>query len=139
MPKKTIKTAKTSTKTKFSKKAATATKKTTKATKKAAPVVAPPVAPAAPVHAPVLVQKTEAEKIWDTIKNLPIHMFGLPAQIVGQHCTPVPVEPSRLYVIARSPAVLPSLETAVAVVGLEVEMADKFIIVRPSVKPLGTR
>jgi hypothetical protein len=132
MPKK-IKTTKKN-KTPKTPKKAPAVKKTAKVSKRPVPVVAPPVAaPASPVPAHPLPLKTEAQAIWDEIKNLPIHMFGLPAQIVGQHCTPVPVEPTKLYVMSRSPAVLPSLETAIAP-AFEVELADKFIIIKRAVK-----
>lgn len=120
MPKKTVKSSKTSKKTKVTKSPVKAPKKA----KKVAPVVAPPVAPASPAM-PV---KTEAEKIWDEIKHLPIQMFGLPNQTVGQHCTFVPVEPTKLYVSIRSTATLPSLESAVAPVFV-VELADKWVIV----------
>jgi len=90
--------------------------------------------------------KTEAQLIWDEIKDLPIQMFGLPNQTVELHCTPVAIEPTHLYVTIRSSAVLPALETSLkeyadnvsAVMkksgGINnsvftVEMADKFVIV----------
>jgi hypothetical protein len=132
MPKKTLKAKKSSKKTKTTAKAPKKTKKT----KKAAPaVVAPPAVvpaapavPAVPVAAPAPV-KSEAEKIWSEIKDLPIDMFGLPNQFVSMHCTFVTVEPSQLYVTIRSSATLPSLEAAVAP-HFVVELADKFVIVK---------
>jgi hypothetical protein len=72
--------------------------------------------------------KTEAEKIWDEIKSLGINMYGLPGQTVSQHCTPVMIDPSRLFVTMRSTATLPSLEAAIGK-GFTVELADKFVIV----------
>lgn len=72
--------------------------------------------------------KSEADKIWDEIKNKPILMFALPNQFVFQHCNQVPVEPSKLYLTIRSTATLPSLETAIGN-KFSVELADKFVIV----------
>lgn len=112
-----------------------ATKKPAKKVKKVeAPVVAPPVvaAPPAPQPAPV---KSEAEKIWDEVKNRPIQMFGLPDQFVFQHATFITVEPTSAYVIIRSSATLPSLEAAVAP-DFTVELADKFVIIKRVPKPL---
>lgn len=139
MPKKTVKTKKSVKKNKVTK----ATKKT-KVSKKVTPpvVLAPPVAemqkgldkvaaaPPAPPPAPV---KTDADKIWDEIKGLQIQMFGLPNQFVSMHCTPVLVEPSRLYVTVRSTAALPSLEAAIAP-RFTVELADKFVIIERAKK-----
>lgn len=82
-----------------------------------------PVAVAAPV-----LPKTEAQKIWDEIKDKPIAMYALPNQIVSQHCAPVTVEPSKLYLTIRSSATLPSLETAIGT-KFSVDLADKFVIV----------
>lgn len=131
MPKKTVKTTKKN----------KVTKKTTKTTKKAvkkpvAPVVAAP-APVAPPVQPVMPApvKSEAEKMWTEIRNLPIQMFGLPAQTVAQHCTFVPVEPTRLYVTIRSTAALPSLEAAIAPF-FTVELADKYVIIQRTPAPL---
>lgn len=100
------------------------------------PAPVPPTPPAPPVvlpkPAPV---KSEADKVWDEIKNLPIQMFGLPEQFVLQHCTPVSVEPSNLYVTIRSSATLPSLEAAIAP-AFVVELADKFVLIKRAPKPL---
>lgn len=100
--------------------------------KTATPVVPPvyqvPVTPVAPVQ-------TEAEKIWDQIRNLPIQMFGLPGQVVAMHATPFPIEPSKLYLTIRSSATLPSLETAVGD-EFTVEQADRFVIVARRAAPL---
>ncbi len=135
MPKKTVKSSKTSNKTKVTKSPAKAPKKAAKKAKKVVPVVVPPAPPAPPVvpAPPATPVKTEAEKIWDEIKNLPIQMFGLPNQTVGQHCTFVPVEPTKLYVSIRSSATLPSLESAVAP-AFVVELADKWVVVTRATK-----
>jgi hypothetical protein len=107
-------------------------KKAVKKVKKVEAPVAPPVVVAPP--APTPPAKTEAEKIWDEIKNRPILMFGLPDQYVFQHATFVTVEPGALYVTIRSSATLPSLEAAVAP-GFTVELADKFVIIKRVPKP----
>lgn len=78
---------------------------------------------------------SEADKIWNEIKDMPIAMFGLPGQAIFQHVTPVSVEPSALYVTIRSSATLPSLETAIQPM-FTVELADKFVIIRRAPKPL---
>ena len=101
---------------------------------KPATPVAPPVAPPAPsVFQPPV--QTEAEKIWDQIRNLPIQMFGLPGQVVAMHATPFPIEPTKLYLTIRSSATLPSLETAVGD-NFTVEQADRFVIVARRATPL---
>ena len=117
-------------------------KKPTKKAPKTTPVVptppppAPVVPPVPPAPPPALPRpKPESEKIWDEIKNLPIAMFGLPDQFIVQHCTPVPVEPSALYVTIRSTAALPSLEAAIHP-AFTVELVDKFVVIRRTPKPL---
>lgn len=74
--------------------------------------------------------QTPAEQIWNAIKSTPINLFGLPNQFVSQHCAPVSVEPSKLYLVSRSSALLPALEAALAP-KFSVELADKWIIVQP--------
>lgn len=108
-----------------------------KRSKKVPQQKAPQVIPLPPpqpmvVNLPV---RTDAQRIWDEIKDLPIQMFGLPGQLVNMHCTPVPVEPTRLYLTIRSSATLPSLETAVAG-RFNVEQADRFVIVTRVPPPL---
>lgn len=93
------------------------------------PVVAPP--PPAP---PAVPNVSEADKIWSEIRFRPIEMFALPNQIVEQHCTPFPADPSKLFLTTRSTAVLPSLEAACGK-DFVVELADKFIIVTRPVAP----
>lgn len=110
-------------------------KKPAKKVKKVETPVAPPVAPPVVVAPPTPPAKTEAEKIWDEIKNRPILMFGLPDQYVFQHATFITVEPSSLYVTIRSSATLPSLEAAVAP-NFTVELADKFVIIKRVPKPI---
>src|SRR5574338_78006 len=79
---------------------------------------------------------TVAGQIWNDIKDKNIEMFALPDQVVNMHCHPVPIDPDRLFLVANSTAVLPSLEVAVGK-KYTVEQADKFIIVaRAVVNPL---
>ena len=75
------------------------------------------------------VVKSNADKIWDEIKNLPINMFGLPGQVVSKHCKQKPVEPNNLYVTLKSSAVLPSLEAAIAP-KFSVELTPIYVIIR---------
>ena len=82
--------------------------------------------------------KTEAEKIWEEIRNLPIMMFGLPNQLVSMHCTPLTVEPSALYVSPRSSAVLPSLEEAIGNKYV-VELSAGFLTIKRAPKTFATR
>jgi hypothetical protein len=72
--------------------------------------------------------KTQAELIWEEIKDKQVDIFGLPEQFVDMHCQPVPIEPSKLYLTAKASAFLPSLETALGNKYL-VERADKYIVV----------
>jgi len=110
-------------------------KKTVKKIAKKVVQAAPPVALPVPV-APLPPVKSVADTIWELIQNLPIQMFGLPDQIVAMHATPVPIEPSTLYVTVRSSATLPSLEAAIAP-AFTVELIDKFIAIRRAPAPLG--
>lgn len=104
--------------------------KKTKTPKNSPPKAAAP----AVVTAPVV--KTDAEKIWDEIKSLPIDMFALPNQVVSDHVNPIPqIDPVKLYATVRSTATLPSLETAVGK-RFVVELADKFVIISRAPAPL---
>ena len=76
-------------------------------------------------------QMTEADKIWEEIKDKSIEMFALPDQTVALHCVPVAVEPSKLYLVIRSAATLPSLETALGTKYV-VELVDKYVVVKRS-------
>jgi hypothetical protein len=86
---------------------------------------------------------TEAGRIWDDIKNREIFMFALPNQIVSQHAKPVLIDPGILHLVLMSSAALPSLEEAVSksdprrgIVGYQVELADRFVVVKPAPLPL---
>ena len=75
-------------------------------------------------------EKTIPEKIWLSIKDTRIDMFGLPGQTISTYCSPVMIEPSKLYLSYKSGAVLPAMETAL-VNKYSVELYEKFIIVAP--------
>jgi hypothetical protein len=72
--------------------------------------------------------KTTAEKMWDEIRSLELLMFSLPGQTVELHCTPVIVEPNRLYLTIKSGSVLPALEETLGK-NYNVEVSEKYIIV----------
>lgn len=73
-------------------------------------------------------QGTVAGDIWNEIKNLNIDMFALPNQKVWMHCHPIMIEPTKLYLVTNSSAVLPSLETALGK-NFNIELTTKFLIV----------
>ena len=77
------------------------------------------------------VVKTEAEKIWDEIKEKPIEMFALPNQIVSQYCKPMPVDPAKLFVTLHATSVLPALELALGS-KFKVETMDKYTVISRS-------
>ena len=81
---------------------------------------------------------TVAGDIWNEIKDKNIEMFALPDQQVNMHAHPIVVEPSKLYLITNSTAVLPSLEAAIGK-KYTVELADKYVIVSRAVVPLTRR
>jgi hypothetical protein len=78
---------------------------------------------------------SEAGKIWSEIKEKSIEMFALPDQKVADHCFPVNIEPSKLYLRTKSSAVLPSLEVSCGKNFL-VELVDKYVTVTRVTAPL---
>lgn len=73
-------------------------------------------------------EKSDADKIWESIKDLKIEMFALPNQTVSQYCKPVSIEPSKCYLVFTASAVLPALEEATKS-KFAVDRAGKFITV----------
>ena len=61
-------------------------------------------------------EKTDAEKLWDKIKDVPIDLYALPDQVVSQHVTrEAKLEkavPDAVHLTLKSAAVLPALEEA---------------------------
>jgi len=108
------------------------------------------VIPTQTVQPPPPVVKTVAQEIWEEIRGLAIEMFALPNQTVENHCVPVQVDPSKLFLTIRSSATLPALEeclkqhsdhlaliekkrkTGLPTNKFTVELADKFVIVTRS-------
>jgi hypothetical protein len=82
--------------------------------------------------------KTAADKIWEEIKDLKIDMFALADQRVHMYCKPVPIDPSKLFLVYTAGSVLPALEAAVYPKYV-VERADKFIIVSAAESPFTKR
>lgn len=80
------------------------------------------------------IKDTVAGEIWNEIKDKNIEMFALPDQLVSMHCRPVPIEPSKLYLLTSSTSVLPSLETAVGK-KYAVERVDRFVVVSRALVP----
>jgi hypothetical protein len=72
--------------------------------------------------------KTEAQKIWDEIQNVDLHMFTLSNQFVNTFCNPVFVEPNRLYMTFSVSSVLPALENALGT-KFNFELNYKYIVV----------
>jgi hypothetical protein len=65
--------------------------------------------------------KTQADKIWDQIKEVRIAMYSLPNQKVEDFCEPIKIEPTKLYLQSKAGALLPALEEA---------LSGKFIVDR---------
>jgi hypothetical protein len=75
--------------------------------------------------------ETEASKIWSEIKDKDILMFALPGQKVSHYCTPVVVEPTKLYLLVTATSVTPSLETAIGN-KYSVDLVNKYTVVSRS-------
>lgn len=72
---------------------------------------------------------TVADRIWNDIKDVELGLFALDGQLVNKYCTPVKVEPSKLYMGHKDiGAVLPAVEVALAK-KYNVELQDRFIVV----------
>lgn len=91
-----------------------------------------PSLPEAPVKVaekpPTPPEKTMSEKIWLDIQHVRLDLFGLPAQAIAKYCTPVIVEPSKLYLSFKIGAVLPAMEMALSS-KYTVELFDKYLVV----------
>lgn len=75
------------------------------------------------------VVESEAEKIWNEIKNLKLEMFALPNQFVHLYYKPITIDPARLYLTAltKATSVLTFLENAVSE-KYQVEQIDRFTV-----------
>lgn len=72
--------------------------------------------------------ETEASKIWNEIKDKDILMFALPNQKVSDYCSPVVVEPTKLYLLVTVSSVTPSLESAIGN-KYSVDLVNKYTVV----------
>jgi hypothetical protein len=73
---------------------------------------------------PVQKEETQADKIWNMIKDLNVDIFALEDQKVNQYCEKFDVEDSTVYVRLKSTAVLPALEEAIKKVKLKGEVFE---------------
>jgi hypothetical protein len=80
-------------------------------------------------------ENTEANIIWNEIKDKAIEMFALPEQKISQYAAPVSVEPSKLYLLTRASSVLPAIEAAVGK-NYTVELVDKYTVVARTIVSL---
>jgi hypothetical protein len=69
-----------------------------------------------------------ADKIWNEIKSQELEIFALPNQTVNMYCTPVDIEPSKLYLDVPVSAVLPALEQLLWK-KYNVEKINKYVVV----------
>jgi len=75
--------------------------------------------------------KNAAEKIWEEIKDKNIEMFSLPPQKINAQCSPVNIEPNKLYLKYKASSTIAALETALGE-KYKVELAGQFITVAKS-------
>lgn len=89
------------------------------------------VQPVEPVADTVAVPvKTQAEKMWDEIKDVRLEMFALPNQFVHTHYDPMIIDHQKLHLRLKTKAtsVLTALEAALGR-KYTVELVDKFVVV----------
>jgi len=72
--------------------------------------------------------KTVAEKIWEEIKDISLPMFALPNQTVERYCTPITVQPDKLYLTSTVGSILPTLEDALGN-KYNIELVQKYITI----------
>lgn len=87
---------------------------------------APPAPPISmPPSPPAL---TEAQKIWEEIRQVQLNMFSLPNQTVEMYCRNYPIEPTKVYMTIKVSAVLSALEDTLGK-QYNFETAGKFVLV----------
>lgn len=72
--------------------------------------------------------QTEAEKIWNEIKDKQVLMFALPSQKIADYCQPVPIDPARCFLIHKTGAIIPALEEAIGP-SYQCEALEKYIVI----------
>lgn len=76
-------------------------------------------------------KKTEAEKLWLSIKDKKIEIFSLPNQTVEMHCSRAKYHPSNeLWLVCKSPAVIRSIEDAFPDIDVSTSMDGKMIVLK---------
>jgi|SRR5271166_769695 len=71
---------------------------------------------------------TQAELIWNDIKDAKFPMFGMKDQTVADYCNPVWVDPSKCFLTTKASSALPLLEEIFAD-KYAFEAAHKYIVV----------
>lgn len=80
--------------------------------------------------------ETESDKIWNEIHRLPIDVYGLPDQVVGNYLTKIELPGSELLVKMKTSAVFPALEATLSNMHLTknrkyaVEMAKGYYLIK---------
>jgi len=73
-------------------------------------------------------QKTEADKIWEVIKDVTLDIFALPNQKVHDYFTPIAIEPSKLYLLHKVSAALPALEESLMKRYVDGILSTKYVV-----------
>lgn len=62
---------------------------------------------------PQVVKKSEADVLWDSIKNVPISLFGLSPKKLSEYCNRIDVMPDKVHLSLNGPtALIPAVEDA---------------------------
>jgi len=77
---------------------------------------------------PSPVKKTQGEEIWNEIKSKQINMFALPGQTIENFAQPVPIEPSRCFLLLKASSAVPAIEDALGD-KYAFEIMDKYMII----------
>ena len=77
-------------------------------------------------------KKTNAEIIWDDIKNRNINMFSMICK-VSSYCNSIPLDPTRCFLTLKVSSVLASLEDELGK-EYDFELIDKYVAISKKVK-----
>lgn len=69
---------------------------------------------------------SEAEEIWEKVKNIDLGLFGIPGQTVNKYCTPMNIDEKACYLKYKVSSVLPVLEENVRSLGFDVSPAPGY-------------
>lgn len=70
---------------------------------------------------------TEADKIWETVKDVKLEMFALPNQTLSMYCVKKEASPDKLFLEYKISSVIPAVE-AVLSSKYNVEVQDKYLV-----------